>query len=105
MAALLAAYPQFRASRETVEIYKRFLMPLESHSLASEAMKRVIATERSFPSIAALREAYRALQRHRAVSPRPESLPPAPSRPPDEWYELGRRLGANVGEGRETTVP
>lgn len=95
----MAAYPQFRASRETVEVYKRFLMPLESHSLASEAIKRVIAGERSFPSIADLREAYRALERHRAIAPRPESLPPAPSRPPAEWYELGRRLGANASEG------
>ena len=55
VATLKATYPRQEIREETVEVYVRFLSDLD-HAAAEQAVGRIVATSRFFPTIAEIRE-------------------------------------------------
>jgi len=58
---LLAAFPSARVNEATVALYRRKMAPLD-YETAMRAVDRCVDTERFFPSLAAIKEAYVAIE-------------------------------------------
>lgn len=63
VAVLATAYPGQVLEEPTIQLYAHQLRKLHSFSAAAKAVEKAISSSQFFPSIAALRETYRALYR------------------------------------------